>query len=350
MTLDIHAHVVPEELIQALRRPNGVHGVRIVRTAQGAEVIDLHGRNRSRPILPGLVDLAARLETMDTTGVRRQAISGWMDISAYEMDAGEGAGFLRFQNDTIANLVKANPDRFVGLCGVPLQDGQRAAAELERCLQQAGFRGVEIGTNVAGWNLDSPSFEPFWAAAESLGAFIFIHPFNTLESVTPRLRDYYFSNLIGNPLDTAIAGASLMFGGVLERHPGLTICLAHGGGHLPYQQGRLEHGFTVRPEAKRRTQRPPSEFFKLLYFDSLTHSPESLEFLIKRVGAEHVLLGSDYPFDMAEPEPIEAVESLPGLSREDRDAILFKNAERLLGLTAGVGCQGSGIRSSGPRP
>jgi len=282
LTLDVHAHVVPEALLQALRTGDGLHGVRVVRDEQGREQIDLHGRSRSRPIQAELVDLPPRLRTMDATGVRRQAISGWMDISAYEMDAAEGAAFISFQNDCIANLVTANPDRLVGLCSVPLQDGQRAATEVKRAMQRLGFRGIEIGTNVAGWDLDSPSFEPFWAAAESLGAFVFIHPFNTLDSVTPRLRKYYTSNLIGNPLDTTIAATSLMFGGVLERYPGLKICLAHGGGFLPYQIGRLEHGFEVRRESKARTQRPPSEFFKLLYFDSLTHSAASLDSIPRR--------------------------------------------------------------------
>jgi aminocarboxymuconate-semialdehyde decarboxylase len=303
-----------------------------VRNEQGAEVIDLNGRFRTRPILPGLLDVPTRLAAMEATGVRRQAISNWMDLSAYEMDAAEAERFIRLQNDCLANLVKAQPERFVGLCSVPLQDAERAARELDRCFQQLGCRGVEIGTNLAGLNLDDFALEPFWAAAESLGALVFIHPFNTLDIVTPRLRRYYFSNLIGNPLDTCLAGACLLFGGVLERHPGLKVCLAHGGGHLPYQLGRLRHGFEVRAEARARTQRNPSELFKLLYFDSLTHSPAALEFLIALVGAERVLLGSDYPFDMGDHEPVRSVQALTTLSEADRQAVLFRNAERLLGL------------------
>lgn len=331
MTLDIHAHAVPEELLETLRRGGERYGARLVREA-GGEVFDLQGRFRGRPVQPGLVDLPARLAAMDAAGVRRQALSNWMDLSAYELDPRDGERFIGLQNDTLARLVAGRPERFVGLCSVPLQSGERAAAELDRCMQQLGFRGVEIGTNVAGWNLDDPSLEPFWDAAEALGALIFIHPFNTLETATPRLRSYYFSNLIGNPLDTTIAAASLIFGGVFERHPRLKVCLAHAGGYLPYQLGRLQHGFAVRPEGKARTQRPPAEFFGLLYFDSLSHSAASLEFLVKLVGADHVLLGSDYPFDMAESEPVRMVEALPGLSQAERDAILFENAERLLGL------------------
>jgi aminocarboxymuconate-semialdehyde decarboxylase len=269
---------------------------------------------------------------MDAAGVQRQALSNWMDLSAYELDAGDAERFIRLQNDTLAELAATHPDRFTALCSVPLQNGQRAVAELERAMNRRGFRGVEIGTNVDGRNLDDQALEPFWAAAAALDAFIFIHPFNTLESVTPRLRPYYFNNLIGNPLDTAIAGASLIFGGVLERHPGLKVCLAHGGGHLPYQFGRLQHGFQVRREAKVRTARPPRDFLPLLYFDSLTHSAESLEFLVRLVGAERVLLGSDYPFDMANDQPVRAVEAVASLSSEEREAILFRNAERLLRL------------------
>lgn len=332
MTLDVHAHVVPEELIESVRNGEGRYGARLVKTEAG-EAFDLNGRFRGRPTLPGLIDVPTRLKTMDAVGVRRQAISNWMDLSSYEMDAAEAERFIRLQNDCLANMVKAQPDRFVGLCSVPLQDSERAATELDRCLSRGEFRGVEIGTNVAGWNLDDRALDRFWDAAESLGAFIFIHPFNTLDTVTPRLRDYFFSNLIGNPLDTCIAGASLMFGGVLERYPRLKICLAHGGGHLPYQVGRLQHGFHDRRQAQLRTKRPPMEFFKLLYFDSLTHSQASLEFLVKLVGADHVVLGSDYPFDMADPEPVKKVEALAHLSREERDAILFGNAERLMGLS-----------------
>ena len=332
MPIDVHAHAVPEELLETLRAGNGRYGARLVRDQQGDECFDLNGRFRSRPAMSGLLDFPARLKAMDEAGVRCQALSGWMDLSAYEMDASEAELFIRLQNDTLGNLIRPHPDRFVGLGSVPLQDARRAVAELDRLVQRLGFRGVEIGTNVAGWNLDDPALDPFWAAAESLGAFIFIHPFNTLDHITPRLRKYYFNNLVGNPLDTTIAGGSLIFGGVLERFPRLKICLAHGGGYLPYQIGRMEHGFKVRREAKARTQRPPLDFFKLLYFDSLTHSDASLAFLVQLVGADHVLLGSDYPFDMADARPVRAVEALPGLSKEDRDAILAGNAERLMGL------------------
>jgi aminocarboxymuconate-semialdehyde decarboxylase len=305
----------------------------LVRDNQGNECFDYDGQFRTRPPFRALVDVPARLAAMDAAGLRRQAISPWMDMSGYLLNSADGEGYSALLNGTIQNLVRQHPDRFVGLCTVPLQDGGRAARELERCLDSGAFKGVEIGTNVAGRNLDDPALDPFWSAAESTGAFIFIHPFNTLETVTPRLREYYFSNLIGNPLDTALAAGCLMFGGVLERFPGLKICLAHGGGHLPYQVGRLQHGFLVRPEAKVHTQRPPYEFFSRFYFDTLLHSQASLEFLVGLVGADRLCIGTDYPFDMGTTEPVQAVESLPGLSREQRDRILFKNAERLLGLS-----------------
>lgn len=335
MAIDVHAHVVSEELMEVLRKSDGHYGARIVKDERGNECIDLNGRSRTRSVISALLDVPARLRAMDQSGVRCQAISNWMDLSSYEMDASEADCFIKLQNDVMANLVEPHPDRFVGLGSVPLQDSNRAVAELERVMQQLGFRGVEIGTNVAGRDLDDAALEPFWQAAESLRAFIFLHPFNTLDVESSRLRRYYFNNAIANPLDTVIAAGSLMFGGVLERHPRLIICLAHGGGHLPYQFGRLCHSFEVRPEARARTQRHPSEFFKLLYFDSLLHSQESLAFLVKLVGADRVLIGSDYPFDMGETEPVKAVEALAGLTREERDLILFGNAERL-GLIASL--------------
>src|SRR5437763_8960580 len=174
-----------------------------------------------------------------------------------------------------------------------MQAPKLAADELRHAMGKLGLRGVHIGSNVAGKNLDDPELEPVWATAAELGAFILLHPINVAGA--DRLSSYYLTNLIGNPLDTTIAAACLVFSGVMERHPQLKICLAHGGGFVPYQAGRLVHGWQVRTEPKRKLTKPPTDSLKRFYFDTIVHSKEALEFLVDTAGADQVLLGSDYP-------------------------------------------------------
>jgi aminocarboxymuconate-semialdehyde decarboxylase len=185
-----------------------------------------------------------------------------------------------------------------------------------------------IGTHVRGRNLDDPALEPFWSTAARLGAFIFIHPHGGAGA--ERLGSYYLKNLVGLPFETTIAGASLVFGGVLERHPDLKICLSHGGGFLPYQAGRFRHGFDVRPEAKVALKGSPEASIARLHYDTILHAKPTLEFLIASAGADHVLLGSDYPFDMGNPDCVARIEAL-AIPPADRDLILGGYADRLLG-------------------
>jgi aminocarboxymuconate-semialdehyde decarboxylase len=191
-----------------------------------------------------------------------------------------------------------------------------------------GLRGAQIGSNVAGKNLDDPELEPVWATAAELDAFILLHPINVAGA--DRLSSYYLGNLIGNPLDTTIAAACLVFSGVLERHPSLKICLAHGGGFVPYQAGRFVHGWHVRAEPKRKLEKPPTDSLKRFYFDTIVHSKEVLAFLVGNAGADRVLLGSDYPFDMGMPEGVSQVRGL-SISTAEQSAILGGRARALLG-------------------
>jgi aminocarboxymuconate-semialdehyde decarboxylase len=220
------------------------------------------------------------------------------------------------QNDQMAKTIKARPDRFMGIATLPMQDPKRAADELKRAMTGLGLKGAMFASNIMGKNLDDESFAPVWATAEELGAFIFIHPNNVAGA--DRLKSYYLQNLIGNPLDTTIAAACLYFGGVMDRYPKLKVCLAHGGGFTPYQAARWQHGWKVRAEARKNVPNEPKDtnVAKRFYYDTILHSSAVLEFLIGHVGAERVLLGSDYPYDMA---MLDCVAHVRGLNIPDAD-------------------------------
>jgi aminocarboxymuconate-semialdehyde decarboxylase len=225
-------------------------------------------------------------------------------------------------------VVKRNPDRFIGLGSVPLQAPELAAKELRRAMTTLGLRGAMIGTNVNGRNLDDPALAPFWAAAEELGAFLFIHPHGGIFG--ERLGSYYMKNFVGLPFDTTIAAASLVFGGVLERYPRLKLCLSHGGGYVPYQAGRFQHAYDVRPEAKAHLPNGPGASLGRLYYDTILHSKPALEFLISSAGPDRVLLGSDYPFDMGNLDCVARVRAL-SIESDARDLILGGYARTVLG-------------------
>jgi aminocarboxymuconate-semialdehyde decarboxylase len=209
-----------------------------------------------------------------------------------------------------------------------LQDSQAAVAELKRAVNELGLLGVEIGTNINGVYLGDSQFRPFWAAAEELGAFIEIHPVSGLGGSAKK--DYYLWNAYANPAETALTAAHMIMSGLLEEHPNLKICLFHGGGHLPYQIGRLDRAYEIRPEARQKISAPPSTYLKKFYIDTITHSGPALSYLIDLVGVEQVMMGSDYPFDMGYDRPAELVEQLPRLSQADKQAILGGNARRVL--------------------
>jgi aminocarboxymuconate-semialdehyde decarboxylase len=240
-----------------------------------------------------------------------------------------GERIARTINDGMASLVRAHPDRLLGLATLPMQDGARAARELARAVGELGLRGAEICTHVNGMDLDDPSLDPVWATAERLGVPFFLHPQNSGD--IRRLEDLHLWNLVGFPTETALTVARLILGGVFERHPGLKVILAHGGGYFPYQIGRLDHGYAVRPELAQRLPRRPSDYLGSIYCDSLIHSDVSLRFLLDRMGDEHVVVGSDYPYNMGNPAPVDAIRGL-GLGREREARVLGKNLERLLGI------------------
>jgi aminocarboxymuconate-semialdehyde decarboxylase len=233
-------------------------------------------------------------------------------------------------NDGVAAYVARKPDRFVALGSVPMPDGNEAAKELERCMKELGFKGAQILTNVAGKELSEPAYAPFWKKAEELGAVVLVHPNGFTEA--RRLSRFYFNNVIGNPFETTLALHYLIFDGVLERHPDLKIIAAHGGGYLGSYSGRIDHVWGARSDARGNLPKPPTSYLKRIYFDTVVFTPHQLEALVKTFGADRILLGTDYPYDMAEYDPLAHVASVEALDAAARAAIAGGNAKRLLGL------------------
>jgi aminocarboxymuconate-semialdehyde decarboxylase len=276
-----------------------------------------------------LTSLDERLSRMDAMRVDLQAVSP-SPQQFYWADSDLGQRLSRLQNEHVAGLVAERPGRLVGLGSVPLQAPRPAAQELEHLTGGLGLRGVQVSTYPAGRELGDPALEPFWEAAESLGAAVFIHPLGF--SHGERLRQFYLNNAIAHPLESALALASLIFNGVLHRRPALKIVVAHGGGYLPFHPSRLDHAWRVRPECRVHIDRPPSEYLRQVYADTVVYTPESVRQLVDFLGADHVLLGTDYPFDMGEDDPVGLLERTPGLSPAERELIAGGNAARLLGI------------------
>lgn len=328
MTIDVHAHCIPAGVLETLTKEGGQHGIEIIER-NGKQLAVIAGRVETGPFLNTFFDVDRRLAAMDATGVQRQLLSSWIDMSAYALEAEVGTRYARMFNEALAATAAEHPDRFSALCTVPLQAPVAAADELRFAVGELGMVGAEIATTVDGRDLDDPDLEPFWAAAEELQSLILIHPYASLDG--RGVSRYFLGNLVGNPAESTIAVAHLIFGGVFERHPDLKVCLVHGGGFAPYQAGRWDRGFSADARgAAANLTRAPSEWLRKLYYDTVLHSPGSLRFLIDFVGADHVVLGSDYPFEMGEPAPLETIDGVDGLTPEQRQQIVEDNVKRLI--------------------
>lgn len=233
-------------------------------------------------------------------------------------------------NDGIAEFCAKHPDRFIPTGNVPMQDGNEAAKELERCTKELRFKGVEILTNVAGKELSDPAFAPFWKKAEELRALVIIHPNGFTEG--QRLSRFYFNNIIGNPFDTTVALHYLIFDGVLERHPKLNILAVHGGGYLGAYSGRIDHAWGARSDCQAGLPKPPTSYLKQVYVDTVVFTPLQLKALVDLFGADHVIMGTDYPFDMLEYDPIGHIMDTPGLDDTTRAKLVGGNLKKLVGL------------------
>jgi len=326
-TIDIHAHILTEETIRLLQREAPKIAPKLSQTDEQFGTLDVAG-SVYRHFPRGGWDLERRLRDMAASKVDVQVVSVCPQTFLYGQPPALANVFARIQNEQLAKLVKARPERFRAIATLPMQAPQQAADELRHAVTVLDLAGAQIGSNVAGKNLDNPELEPVWATAAELDAFMLVHPINVAGA--DRLSSYYLANLIGNPLDTTIAAACLVFSGVLERYPTLKICLAHGGGFVPYQAGRFVHGWQVRAEPKQKLPKPPTDSLKRFYFDTIVHSKDALAFLVAGAGSDRVLLGSDYPFDMGMPDGVLQVRGL-SIGAAGQASILGETAQRLLG-------------------
>jgi aminocarboxymuconate-semialdehyde decarboxylase len=305
-TIDCHAHYVSPLAVRAAKEHPERYGVRVEEMPGQGDRIVMPGEAPGRPLPADLLDLSRRGEKLP--GFTAQAVGTWMDLTGYRMSLDEAVRWSQLLNDSFAEDLKTFGGGldFSPLANVPMQDGPAAAQELERCVTRLGFRGAMIATNVAGANLDEPRFDPFWQQAEELDVPVVLHPFAIIGP--DRLEHFYLNNVIGNPTDTTIAAASLIFGGVLDRFPDLQIVLLHGGGFLPYQYGRMDHAREVRPEPGQYGAGMPRDYLRRFFFDTIVFSPKVLRYLIETVGADRVLLGTDYPFDMGDFTAVKTLE------------------------------------------
>jgi aminocarboxymuconate-semialdehyde decarboxylase len=327
MKVDIHAHMLVPEIL-ADRGPEKWRPSEETHPSGGYLI-------RSKDFVNG----PAFKKIIQADEIEKFAIGSGVDLTVlstppyafyYELDALEGERASKIQNDGLAKAVSEHPKHLAGLGTLPMQDVPMAVKELERVMTSLKLSGVELSSHVNGEDLGSDKYRPFWEAAESLGAVVFIHPAFYQHLGTDRMNGYYLKNLLGNPMETTVFAAHMIFSGMLEDYPRLKIVLSHAGGVLPYLRGRLEHGYEVRMEPKKHISKPPSAYLGMFYYDIITHYIPTLRFLVDMVGADHVMLGTDYPFDMGYDDPVGVVNQIPGLSTAERDLIMGGNALHLL--------------------
>jgi aminocarboxymuconate-semialdehyde decarboxylase len=337
--VDIHCHVINpavDEMVKHLASPDREPAAKFANALTRQT-----NKQQNQNIWACLTTVDERLRDMDKMGVDVQAISTSPAQLMYWLDPELGAKTARAVNGNIASIVAQHPDRFVGLAHVPLQSEDAAVAELERCIKTLGFRGVEIGTNVVGKEV-SRGLDKFWAKVQELDVLVFMHPNGFTGG--ERLADHYFINVIGNPLDTTVAVGHLVFDGVLERFPKLKIVLAHGGGYLGHYPARMDHVWGARADARTVLKTKPRRSLAKLYFDTIVFDREQLKHLVNLWGADHILVGTDYPYDMGWYDPRGFVDGCRFLKDSEKAAIKGLNAAKLLKL--GSRLQSMGIKSA----
>lgn len=330
LRIDIHCHYLNPEVQAKLMplNPGQYDPSRVYANALSREVNVKQMKDRA----PKLSTIEVRLKDMDRMGIDIQAVSPAPNQCSYWAEPGLGLEISRMVNDRLAEIVATWPDRFVGLGTVPLQNVGMAVAELERCVKKLGLRGVEINPNVNGLELTDPKLklEKFFAKVQELGVIIFMHPLGFTQG--ERFMDHYFNNVIGNPLETTVAVSHLIFDGMMDRYPKLKIVLPHAGGYLAHYWARMDHAHRARADCHTVISKTPTSYLKKFYFDTITFDRDMLRNLIDKWGDDHVVLGTDYPYDMGDVDPVGLIESVARLGRAEKERIMGGNAARLLGI------------------
>lgn len=324
--IDLHAHALPPDGFAAIRAVHPSVAPSVAADGGGFVLVYPDGR-RSGRMPAGMFDVEARLADLGRQGVTHQVLSAPPITFFYGAPGGVCRDLAVYQNDALLELAAVRPDAFSVLATVPLPDVAASVAEVERLAGNRAVRGVAIGSHARGDDLDDPRFEPLWEALADAGLPVLIHPGDVAGK--ERMRAHFLPNLVGNPLETSLAAAHLILGGVLDRHPALRFCLVHGGGFVPYQVGRWDHGWSARAEVAPDLPQAPSSYLDRFVFDTIVHNGPALRFLGEQVGWDRVVLGSDYPFEMGVADPVAAVDGA-GVGPVERAAVLGSNAERFL--------------------
>lgn len=330
MNIDIHTHCLPQEVLDLIERDPVKYQAKIVVDEKSGQKFVHHEQGYKYPLSEGFYDMDVRFKEMDIRNIDMDVISVSPTIYYYWADPKVATEVAQVSNDSMAALAKAYPQRILPMATVPLQDVKASVQELERVVKKYNYRTVSIGTSMEGRYFDDPEFLPFFKKAAELDVVVLFHPYYVGDRLN--LGDYYMTNLIGNPLDTTICISRLVFGGIFEKCPNSQFVFVHGGGYIPYQRGRLQHGHSVRPESKVIIgNESPAKYFDQLYFDTITHYQPALKYLIESHGSSKIVLGSDYPFDMADSDPVAKVKDL-GFNEKDAANVLGNNVASLLGV------------------
>jgi aminocarboxymuconate-semialdehyde decarboxylase len=328
LVVDVHCHMFPQSALDLADSGTPWFGSIVERGPGGVPVTTTDGRRQEYGAALHFEGPDRRLRDMDRLGIDVAMLSLLPPLFRYELPSDLGLAAARAVNDELADYCARWPDRFLGLATLPLQDEDAAIEELRRATNELGLVGVAMGTSVLGRDLDDPRLAPVFEAFARERAFVFVHPAGTRRGTT--MGSYFLANLIGNPWETTMAIASLAFGGVYERNPGLTMCFAHAGGYAAMAAGRLEHGHRVRRETRAVTDAPPGDTIGRIYVDSLAHDEIAIRWLVERFGIGQVLLGTDFPADMGPVDPVAQIRGVDGLSNEEQAAILGGNVLSVL--------------------
>lgn len=334
--IDIHHHFVPEQIIGEAKRHGKALGVEVSEEKDGAIGFSFGGGPKYA-LQQGLTDGEPRFAMMQKSRITFVALDPSTNLIGYDLRGERAESWCRLYNQCVAEFVKEHPERFTATAAVPMQEPARAARVLEHAVAELGFRGAYIATNVNHRYYDGEEFDPFWGKAQELDVLVVMHPENP--AGTELMGSYGMRLVCGNPADTTLSLGILIYSGVFDRFPNLKLCTFHGGGFFPYHLSRFDREYLTGKQATRRADRPnaprcmapPSNYLKNLYFDTLVYDVETLEFLRRKVGAEHLMLGTDFPYILGDWQSVEKVEAL-SCSQSDKQAILEGNARSLLKL------------------